>query len=95
VLAIRAAFVESEAGNLEVVLVMWLCCKLQFLLLRLRPGTVVKCKNVDAHQPATKCPDAVNTGRLGKRFEDGRQSKKGEVDQDGRLGSSKTLDHLW
>lgn len=68
---------------------------MQFLLLRLWPSTVVKCEDVDAHQPATERPDAVDAGGLGKRFEDGRQSEKGEVDQNSRLGSSKTLDHLW
>jgi hypothetical protein len=45
---------------------MWLSFSLH-----LGSGTVVKCEDIDAHEPATQRPDAVNAGGLGKRLEDG------------------------
>ena len=63
VLAIRAAFVDREAGNLKrIVSVLLLLYVNDGFSLRFWPGTVVECEDIDAHEPATECPDAVNAG---------------------------------
>jgi hypothetical protein len=52
VLAIKAAFVESEAGNLVELLAYSSCVKPGGYILRLGASTIVKCEHIDTHQPA-------------------------------------------
>ena len=60
VLAIRAAFVESEAGNLWAMLAHFsLSVRIWDYVLRLRAGSIVECEHVDTHQPAAQRPNTV------------------------------------
>lgn len=76
VLAMSAAFVESEAGNL---------CNVNNLVLRgvssgmrgllcFWASAVVEGEHIDAHEPGAQRPDAVAACGFGEGFEDWREA---------------------